>query len=467
MNMKKTFFVSAITLIISLSCFSIETVHINLNNKLQKFDGWGVSLSWWAHQVGKNFSDNQLDTLCYWLADKNELNMNVFRYNISGGDNLEHTHMRKDAQVPGYKISEKSDYDWSQDASQRKILLKINALREDAIYEAANYSPPYWMTKSGCTAGDSLGHDNLKEDYYDDFANYLADVVKHYKDEYGIVFQTISPINEPYSNWWKMNGSQEGCYFSQDNQERIIRELYKSMKNRKMLSYSSIAVMDANSIDECVEGFEKYAEKKDILKYIGQINTHSYTGDKRKELSMLAKKYKKRLWQSESGPLNIKLKGLDNFLFMAKRIVTDLNLMQPVSWCDWQYMSGGFGGVWSLVGYKDDNKTFERTKGYYCRKQFSKYIKPGYTIVSNDNENVLTAISPNKKELVVVIVNQDPTVKQFSIELPKFKNEIHIIRTSENEDCILLPNSTYKENGSRIDLESDAKSITTLVIPIS
>lgn len=57
MNIKKTIFVSVITLIISLSSFSKENVQINLNNRLQKFEGWGVSLSWWAHQVGKKFSD--------------------------------------------------------------------------------------------------------------------------------------------------------------------------------------------------------------------------------------------------------------------------------------------------------------------------------------------------------------------------------------------------------------------------
>ncbi len=95
-------------------------------------------------------------------------------------------------------------------------------MRGDAIYEAANYSPPFWMTKSGCTAGDTLGQDNLKDDYYDDFANYLTDVVKHYKDEYGIAFRTIPPVNEPFSNWWKANGTQEGCAFSQDNQEKIM-----------------------------------------------------------------------------------------------------------------------------------------------------------------------------------------------------------------------------------------------------
>lgn len=457
------------TLFLTLKNYPTERVQINLNNHMQKIEGWGVSLSWWAHQVGKSFSDQQLDTLCYWLTDKDELNMNVFRYNISGGDAPRHNHMRKDAQIPGYKSSETEDYDWSQDTSQRKILLKINRMRNDAIYEAANYSPPFWMTKSGCTAGDTLGQDNLKDDYYDEFANYLTDVVKHYKDKYGIVFRTISPVNEPFSNWWKINGKQEGCAFSQDNQEKIIRELYKSLKSKNMLSYSSIAVMDANSIDECVKGLEGYADSKGLLSCISQINTHSYNGTKRTELLQLTKKYNKRLWQSETGPLNTKLKGFDNFLFMAKRIVTDLNVLQPVAWCDWQYMSGRFGGVWGLVGYNESSKTFERTKGYYCRKQFSKYIKPGFTIVSNNNENILSAVSPDNKELVIVIVNEDSFEKNLSVELPantRIVDKIPCIRTSENEDCILLAKPPIKVGGSKIEMVSKSKSITTCIVSL-
>lgn len=87
--------------------------------------------------------------------------MNIFRYNISGGDDPSHNHMRPDAQVPGYEIAKNTDYECSRNNAQRKILLKVNQMQPDAINEAANYSPPYWMTKSGCSAGDSLGLDNL------------------------------------------------------------------------------------------------------------------------------------------------------------------------------------------------------------------------------------------------------------------------------------------------------------------
>ncbi|MEG1540108.1 MAG: sulfatase-like hydrolase/transferase, partial [Muribaculaceae bacterium] len=437
---------------------NIDSIKILSNIRRQKIAGWGTSLSWWAHDVGDKFSKNLLDTFAYLLTSPKELNMNIFRYNISGGDNPSHTHMRKDAQVPGYKNAEDSAYNWNADSSQRRMLFIVDKLRPGAIYEAANYSPPFWMTKSGCSAGSIDGTDNLKDDYYDDFAKYLADCVSYYKTNYGITFKTISPINEPFSNWWKANGSQEGCAFNVKNQERIITELYKELKDRDMLKYTSIAVMDANSLDECIEGLNTYLND-DILKYIGQINTHSYFGSKRVEIAEFAKKHKIRLWQSESGPLNIKKRGLENFIGMGKRIVSDVNELQSEAWCDWQYMGSGFGGVWSLLGYDVKNQTFQPTKGFYCRKQFSNFIKVGYTIIGNTDENTLTAISPDNKTLIIVMVNEDKKDKIVNIDIDNYDAIVaSMYRTSENENCNKIdfkaePNKYIKLKG---------KSITTM-----
>lgn len=151
------------------------------------------------------------------------------------------------------------------------------------------------MTKSGCSAGEESGLDNLKDDYYDDFARYLVDVARHYKEKYGIVFSTISPVNEPFSDWWKANGSQEGCAFSQINQERIIRALHKELKLKRMLRYTGIAAMDANSIDECLNGVKLY-KKNAVLPLLKQINVHTYAGTRRSELYEFAKANKIPLW---------------------------------------------------------------------------------------------------------------------------------------------------------------------------
>jgi hypothetical protein len=109
--------------------------------------------------------------------------------------------------------------------------------------------PPYWMTRSGCSAGSVEGNvTNLKSDMFDDFADYLTEVVRYYHDSLGITFNYLEPFNEPDGGWWKAFGNQEGCFFSNNDQIVMIRELYAKLSEKNMLSYCRITANDANSI---------------------------------------------------------------------------------------------------------------------------------------------------------------------------------------------------------------------------
>lgn len=457
-------------MILNFSLKGQSVLKPNPDQKFQQWKGWGISLAWWANCMG-DWDTASVDEISGWITSPDELNMNVFRYNIGGGDNPTHSHMRKDgADIPGYKPSENAEFDWTRDAKQRNFLLKLNSLRKDAVNEAESYSPPWWMTKSGCTSGAVDGTDNLKEDYYDDFADYLTTTVLNYKTKYGITFSTLSPMNEPFSGWWKAMGGQEGCAFSQENQHRLIKEVYKSLGRNNLLGFCSISVMDANSITQCLKSLQNYEKAAGIVPLIRQVNTHSYADTNRVELRKLSKKLGLRLWQSESGPLDINLTGLDNYLFMAQRIVIDIRELQPEVWCDWQLASQGIGdGRWGLVSYDPVKKIYQREKSYYIRKQFSKFIKPGYTFIAGADKNSLVALSPNGEQLVIVIVNEDITGKNISIDLSDFSRtdkSAAIYRTSQNEDCKeiveRLPVLNKKSN-----YMAPAKSVTTLQINVS
>jgi O-glycosyl hydrolase len=412
-------------------------VTIDPTVRYQRFEGWGVSLAWWAHIVGQKASARQLDELLRWLTAKDELNMRVFRFNIGGGDAPGHVHMRKDAQMPGYRPEEGGPYDWDADSAQRRVLLALHRLRPDAVFEGESYSPPYWMTISGCTSGGDHGTPNLRDDCYDRFADYLTEVVKHYKTTYGIVFRTLAPVNEPFSDWWTKGHTQEGCAFTEEQQVRLIRALRASLQAKGLSAFTTLSLNDANSIDECVRGLEgKHAAE--LLSGISQINTHSYAGSARAALDSIAMANGKRLWQSESGPLDRRERGLDNYLLMDKRIITDMRELKPTVWCDWQYMSGGGPrDVWGLVGYRDSSFSYQRTKGFYCREQFSRFIVPGSICIKSDTDNTLSALSPDGKHLMVVMVNQGAVDLPMTIDLAAFrrvKNEA-VFLTDATRDC--------------------------------
>ncbi len=135
-----------------------DTVVLQPEITYQSLEGWGSSLCWWAAQVGK-WDEAKVDSIVDMLTSPDQLNMNIFRYNIGGGDDPSHAdgHMVKGkgkrAEMEGFKASPEAPYDWNADAAQRKILLKIKEKSPDAVFEAFSNSAPYWMTVSGCAAG--------------------------------------------------------------------------------------------------------------------------------------------------------------------------------------------------------------------------------------------------------------------------------------------------------------------------
>lgn len=461
-----------ILFILSFILFSLHgllgqtNVKVNPDVRHQQMKGWGASLCWWANMAG-GFSEAKVDEICKWIASPDELNMNVFRYNIGGGDNSAHNHLRKDGgAVPGFKASASAAYNWNQDANQRKVLLKLNALRKDAINEAFSNSPPYWMTKSNCVSGNTDGSDNLKDDQYGPFADYLTEVVKYYKDKHNITFHTLTPFNEPFSNWWKADGGQEGCRFSQSNQQKMILELYAKLSQKGMLGYCGISAMDANSINEAVNGINGYVSAGNIMDKIVQINTHSYSGNLRTQFAALGKTHSKEVWQSESGPLSVDLTGIDNYLLMAQRLLTDLKEMKAVVWCDWQLMSDN-DPKWGLIPANYTNQTYRKDKSFYVRMQCTRFIKQGYTIIETNQAHTIAALNPAGTELVLVVCNQGSAVENVALDLTSFKTVgvPNVYRTSGNENCISLTATPFQDK--KQNYASPAKSITTFVIPVA
>ena len=460
----KKFFPALLFLSFSVLSFSQTPVVVDPNARQQTFKGFGVSLAWWANVVG-GWDSTTVNEICTLLTSSSELNMNYFRFNIGGGDTAAHNHMRTDARMPGYKTSRTGSYDWTADANQRNILKKLYALKSNAHYEAVSYSPPYWMTVSRCSSGEANGGSNLLDADYTTFADYLTEVVKHYKDSVGVTFSMLSPVNESFSNWWKANGQQEGCYFSQANQETLINAIYDKLTAKNMLSYCKIIAMDANSINEAYSGLNGYVSSGVISK-VNAISTHSYAGTQRAGLYNAATAQGKEVWQSESGPLWVNVWGIDNHLVMASRIIDDLKNMKAVAWADWQALDGG--DVWGLIRYDDTNKTYVKGKNYYVRKQFSKYIKPGYTVVYS-NESTIAALNPANNELVVVLVNADTTgSKSYKLDLNLFAStgsSASAYRTSSTEDCAQLSSISISNN--IFSYSAPARSVTTFVIPVT
>ncbi len=375
----------------------------------QVHEGWGVSLCWWANMCGR-WSDADIDKIIDWLVSPKGLNYSVFRYNIGGGDDPEHRncdpqHMRSGkgqrAEMEGFKDSTDGGYIWTRDAAQRKIMLKIREKRPDAIFEAFSNSAPYYMTYSGCTAGnDDAWKDNLRPEYYDEFAHYLVDVCRHYKEEYGIEFRTLEPFNEPGTDYWGRNGGQEGCHFDLQSQIAFIKVLYPILKASGLGTV--ISASDQCWADAAANDLKAYKEAG-IADMVGQWNTHTYyaNNELRTQLNALAHDAGKRLWMSETGSGGDGIKGN---LDMTRRLFDDVRYLECESWHDWQYVEE-WNDQWCMVKADFANATYQRVKNYYVRQHVTRFIKPGYRFVATSDDNTLAAVSAESDTIVLVALN--------------------------------------------------------------
>lgn len=448
---------------------------VNPAATLQEFEGWGVSLCWWANVAG-HWSEDQVDELVDWLVSPKGLNYRIFRYNIGGGDDPLHRHctphhMGKGkglrAEMEGFKDNHDGPYIWERDSAQRRIMLKIREKRPDAIFEAFSNSAPYYMTFSGCCAGHAdASKDNLRPECYEEFAHYLVDVCRHYKEEYGIEFRTLDPFNEPFTSYWGADGGQEGCHFDVESQIRFLRVLHPILQASGLST--RISASDETSVAQSVLDFKAYA-KDSALDLVGQWNVHTYTAtnEAREAISRLCQEQGKHLWMSEVGAGG---KGICGNLRLAQTLIDDIRHIRPNAWVDWQYMEGN--DQWCLVRGDVSRITggrqgAERIKNYYVRQQFSRFIPEGYTFLSALNDQTLAARNADGSRLVIVSINPTDRSVCLQADLTAYAKASRMKEayvTSETDNLAPAPASAYSLKGKRLTYHMQPLSVVTFVV---
>ncbi len=475
-----------------------STFHDTDGDGFGEFEGWGTSLCWWANRLG--YSEAMTNEAAEAFFGDTGLEMNIGRYNIGGGDNVgteddgsdfwHESHIqRSDSIVPGYatnvtKITsamteeEKAafdradeecgyawNYDWNADENQMNILkAAADASGTDFIAEAFSNSPPYFMTESGCSSGNTdSSADNLRTDSYNAFAAYMADVIVHWAEEGVINFQSATPMNEPDTSYWGANSNkQEGCHFDPGrSQSEIIVAFAKELKaqiaasdneNVKALASMIFSASDETSIDSAITNYNSLSDK--AKEVVTRIDTHTYSGSKRQQLRETAEEAGENLWMSEVDGAYVAGTDADEMgaaLGLAQRIITDLNGLKSSAWILWNAVdmhvdsdatrdgdfdadtldqlfestsNGGKGvdltaGYWGIAIGDHNNQKLVYTKKYDAYGQFSKYIKPGYTIIGS-SDSTLAAFSPAENKAVVVAINTADADQTWKFDLSSF-----------------------------------------------
>ncbi|RYD65147.1 MAG: hypothetical protein EOP83_08005 [Verrucomicrobiaceae bacterium] len=188
------------------------------------WDGWGASLCWWAAVFGDrtDLADAMFTTKEVQIEGEQlpGLGLNIVRYNAGacGWRKIGEREMKKSKIIHRYRQMEgfwldnlssdptSDSWDWSVDAKQRNML-KLAKERGVTHFELFSNSPMWWMTRNdNPSGGPKPSDDNLSPEQERNFAIYLATVAHKAKEDWGISFTSVSPFNEPVSDWWFISG---------------------------------------------------------------------------------------------------------------------------------------------------------------------------------------------------------------------------------------------------------------------
>ncbi len=467
------------------------------------FEGWGTSLCWWGNRIG--YDQKLTDAAAKaFFSRKDGLMLNIVRYNIGGGDDPSHDHIkRSDSNMPGFAQPLKDEkgeflrdekglvrfrYDWSQDANQVNVLKTILKENPGVFVEAFSNSPPYFMTLSGCTSGGTEEEpSNLDPAYADAFAEFLAAVTAHFRYQWGIRFNSIEPVNESGGDWPALSPKQEGCHFSMATLNAVIPALDKALKRHGVRDIV-LAAADDYSYKNFLRTWDELTPESWAA--IDRLSVHTYSGYDRAARLDVRKKASERktnLWMSEvdgAGSLGQDSGEMGPCLWLAQRIVDDINGLRPSAWVIWLVLDRHFSDFdarergrgqmelrhkyWGTSVADHFNKKLILGKRYYAFGQFTRFIRPGDRIVGSGDFS-LAAINPEQNKIVIVALNAEKKEKRVSFDLSAFRNpgaQAEVVRTSgpwnAGENWAELDPVPVKDR--KLDVSLAPHSITSFVV---
>lgn len=394
------------------------------------FEGWGTALAWFADVTG-GWPPAERERLADLFYGKGGLGWTIARYNIGGGNAADTPpYLRPGGAVPGFwrqppgttgrdwwHADDPAMWDWSQDKRQRWWLDAIRDRIDLPIFEAFSNSPPWFMTVSGRVSGaEKATDDNLRPGFERAFATYLARSVAELQRHHRITFRTLSPVNEPNTDYWYAANKQEGAHWSPARQAAMIDATDAALKAQGLKTV--VAAPDETNSVLFLADWAAYPAATRAR--IGQLNVHSYGTIHQTGVRDAARAAGIRLWMSENdAPLEKDpedFEGMASPLAMSEHIVLDMKRLEPSAWVFWQAVEdlsvrgGSKGSNWGLIkadlrGPTDAPHAIHVTRKYWAMAQFSRYIRPGDRLIPIDDLDTIAALSADHRRLTLVHVN--------------------------------------------------------------
>ena len=441
-----------------------RTVGVNKYVSYRQFEGFGTSSAWWSQTIDDEETARKIAKLLY---DKEEgLGLDIYRFNIGGGeaDNPDCRIWDRTRRTESFyylnEDSQKWEFDFSRDSNAVRMMKLAVEYGASEVILFCN-SPHYSMTVSGHASGGLQENvNNLPEENYDKFVDYVLTIADHFVSE-GIPVKAVSPINEPQWKWGGDWVGQEGCHYDADKCIALLERFAVKMKERGC-TYQLRGPESGQLTEEYYEYIDKFFESDILNDYCEYYAGHSYWmdnnyGGKYAVGEKFATQYPdKKLEMSEwcELPLKIDSKTIDSGIYMANIIIQDLSLMNAVSWSSWTSVNGD--GLMELID--GSLVIFNR---YYAYMHFSKFINPGASRIelrdSIDNKDIEHIAFKDGNRTVIVLVNNSEN--DTFLNLTGCSGNYEIYLTDKDHNC-------EKTSGGYLltNITMPARSIETVVI---
>lgn len=492
-----------------------KIVSVDPTVKYQTIRGFGASDCWSPNYVGKYWT-NHRDAITELLfsseivdGQPKGIGLSQWRVNLGAGsaEQGDASGIEDESRRAESYMTENGTYDWNKCEGQRYFMNRAKEMGVPDFILFSN-SPLVQYTKNGKGFSNSGMNTNLKDDCYDDYAKYMADVAKHYTDD-GYNITHISPVNEPQYNW---DGGQEGSGWTNDQVARLARELDANLTANGL---SNIDILLGEAGDwEYLYKVKNEQERSDVISafftpgssaYVGDLQHvnnlicgHSYWTDgtwdgmRQVRLNVHNKAIASglELWQSEwsmlgDGYSSSEFVGydaateMDIALYMSRVIHNDLTVAQVSSWCYWTSIDVTRWAphknrflLISLVpqggaetGDIKDEGSFNTAPTLWVLGNYSRFIRPGYVRVDlsmNESMNFFGSawISPEGDKIVAVYTNYSDKAVKLIDGREGWDSQPTSVMIYTSSSSKHLKERIVPEDG---DIYVDAKSVTTVV----
>ncbi|WP_035899389.1 glycoside hydrolase family 30 protein [Leeuwenhoekiella sp. MAR_2009_132] len=493
-------------------------LEVDANKKFQVIDGFGASDAWRCQFVGANWPTAKKQQMADWLfsqeldanGNPKGIGLSLWRFYISAGttEQGDDSDIKNEWRRGESFIDAAGNYDWSKQAGQQWFLRKAKDAGVEKYLAFSIAAPTFWSFNQKGYAATKNGQMNLKPIFYEAYASFMVEVLKHFEAE-GLPFDYLSPINEPQWDWEKP--TQEGTPATNNNIAQLTRLLNAGIEEKKLGAKLVLAeaadlrflYSEHNKPERSEQIKEFYADTsrkidtyiKDLSNVIPTVSGHSYfTTWPVQDLIQIRQKLNQELiqnnidyWQSEfciledskdiGGGQNRDL-GIATALYVARVIHADLTLANAKSWQWWTAITiADFkdGLIYLDTGNPEDmyNKTALKTDGEFHDSKllwalgnYSRFIRPGFQRIAASYNNsksledqyqdlMISAYkNPDTGDQVVVLINYADADQQIKINTSDTKF-LHAYETSEDKN---LEHRTLSSNHVTLA----ARSITTL-----